>query len=154
MALPVTVKDKSCLGLRGPSSVEVLVAFRRTTTYICPGSGGCSDGWRIISLASRSDETTEISQPEKTLSSLMGMGWSFDPRGDVGVGLGVGVAVGKGVAVGYGVDVGVGTGVAVGYGVDVGVGTGVAVGYGVDIGSGTGVDVGIGVYVGAGVAVG
>lgn len=84
----------------------------------------------------------------------------------VGAAVGTGVAVGAGVAVGIGVAVGanvaVGTGVAVGAGVAVGttvaVGAGVAVGTGAAVGArvavGTGVAVGAGVAVRTGAAVG
>ena len=60
-----------------------------------------------------------------------------------GVGSGVRVGVGSGVAVGSGVWVGVGSGVAVGSGVWVGVGSGVAAGSGVWVGVGSGVWVGV-----------
>jgi len=78
----------------------------------------------------------------------------------VGVGIGVGTAVGVGVGtdVGTAVGVGVGTAVAVGTGVGLGTGVGVGVGRGVGVGTavgvGTDVGVGYGVAVGAGVGVG
>ena len=77
----------------------------------------------------------------------------------VGVGLGVlvgrsvSVGVGPGVLVGRGVGVGVGTGVLVGRGVGVGVEAGVLVGRGVGVGVGAGVLVGCGVGVGVGTGV-
>ncbi len=67
----------------------------------------------------------------------------------MGVGVGVGVFVGRGVGVFVGVLVGLGVGVFVGLGVGVFVGRGV----GVPVGFGTGVKVGLGVLVGTGVLV-
>lgn len=66
--------------------------------------------------------------------------------GGSGVGVGLGVLVGRGVGVGVGGGVLVGCGVGVGVGVLVGCGVGVGVGAGAFVGCGVGVGVGTGVF--------
>ena len=104
----------------------------------------------------------DASRRANTVTLLCPSTWSqtchLPPRFAVGPGVGTGVAVsvGTGVAVGVGagVAVGVGKGMAVGVGAGVGVGEGTSVAVGVGAGVAVGTGVTVGTEVGVGTAVG